>query len=41
MLELVVGQVAVGLAVITLCDEIEERLVLLVVGERLLDRPPS
>ena len=41
MLELVVGQIALGLAVVTLCDEVEERLVLLVVGERLLDDLPA
>ena len=41
MLELVVGQVAVGFAVVPLGDEVEERLALLVVGERLLDDAPA
>ena len=41
MLELVVGQIALGLAVVALRDEVEERLALLVVGERLLDDLPA
>ena len=41
MLELVVGQVSIGLPVVALCDEVEERLVLLVMGERLLDDLPA
>ena len=35
MLELVIGQIALGLGVVPLRDEVEERLTLLVVGERL------
>ena len=41
VLELVVGQIALGLAVVSLGDEVEERLVLLVVRERLLDDLPA